>query len=139
MNAKKLVIGGLVGGIALFLLGWLIYGMLLMDFMNQQHGLPAPIGVNRQEPLLLYVLFGNLVGGVFIAYIFLKTNTTTLAGGIFLGAVMGLLISASMDTLMYGLTHLLSRKGVLIDVAASTVLWGLGGAVVGFVLSKVKD
>jgi hypothetical protein len=139
MSTKKLVIGGIVGGVAMFLLGWLIYGKLLMDFMTQQHGMPAPIGVYRAEPLMLYIVLGNIIGGFFIAYIFLKTNTTTLFSGLFLGGVMGLLIAASMDTLMYGLTHLMSRKGIVIDVAAACVLWALSGAVVGFIFSKVKN
>jgi len=139
MSTKKLVIGGVVGGVALFLLGWLIYGMLLMNFLMEEHGLPEPTGVNRAEPLLLYVFLGNLIAGFFIAYIFLKTNTATFFGGLFLGGVMGLLIAASMDTLNFGLTHLMSRKGVIIDAAAACVLWSLGGAVVAFTLGKVKN
>ncbi len=40
--------GGIVGGILFFLLGWLIYGMLLMDFMNNHTG--AAGNVSRSEP-----------------------------------------------------------------------------------------
>lgn len=32
MDAKKIFMAGLVAGIAAFFLGWIIYGMLLMDF-----------------------------------------------------------------------------------------------------------
>jgi hypothetical protein len=32
MNVKNFIIGGIVGGIVNFLLGWIIYGMLLKDF-----------------------------------------------------------------------------------------------------------
>ena len=35
MKITKIVIGGIVGGISFFFLGWLIYGVLLMDFMSE--------------------------------------------------------------------------------------------------------
>jgi hypothetical protein len=34
MNTNKFLIGGIIGGIAYFLIGWLVWGMLLMNFMN---------------------------------------------------------------------------------------------------------
>jgi len=34
MNTRKFLIAGISGGIVYFLLGWLIYGMLLNDYMR---------------------------------------------------------------------------------------------------------
>ena len=34
MNYKKIIIGGIAGGIAYFFLGWLVYGILLANFME---------------------------------------------------------------------------------------------------------
>ncbi len=32
METNKILLGGLAGGVAFFLLGWVIYGILLMDY-----------------------------------------------------------------------------------------------------------
>jgi hypothetical protein len=45
MNIKKVAIGGLAGGIVSFLLGWLIYGMLLVDYMTNNYSQ----AINRAE------------------------------------------------------------------------------------------
>lgn len=138
MNLKKLFIGGIVGGIVFFLLGWLIYGVCLMEFMSTHTALPAPTGVNRPMPLFPYLLLGNILSGFLFAYIFLKANVNSFVGGLSFAAVVGLLISSSYDSIMYSTTYLVSRTGVLADVAGFTVMCAVSGAVIGFIFSKVK-
>ncbi|UEG49572.1 hypothetical protein LK994_13100 [Ferruginibacter lapsinanis] len=138
MNFKKLFIGGIVGGVVFFLLGWLIYGIMLMDFMSSHTALPAPIGVSRPMPMFPYLILGNILSGFLLAYIFLKANVNSLMGGLTLAAVVGLLISSSYDSIMYATTYLASRTAVLADVVAFTVMCAVSGAVIGFTFSKVK-
>ena len=76
MDIKKWVIGGITGGILYFLLGWLIYGMLLMDFMNNHSGSAG--NVSRTEPDMLYLAIGNLAMGFMLAYVFVKGNISSL-------------------------------------------------------------
>lgn len=136
MDIKKFVIGGITGGILFFLLGWLIYGNLLMDYMKDHHG--TATGVDRAEPDMMYLAIGNLLSGFLMAYILIKANITSLAGGLITGAVVGLLMSASYDCIMYGTTHIVSRKMMMADVLASTALAAIVGAVVGMVLGKLN-
>jgi hypothetical protein len=131
MNTNKFLIGGIIGGIAYFLLGWLIYGMLLMESMK------SPIaGVDRapEEMVLWALILGNLLTGFLLSYIFSKSGVASIAAGITTGAVTGLLMSSSYDFVMYGVTNLFGTgfKLLLMDVAVFTVISGIVGAVIGW-------
>lgn len=136
MDLKKLFMGGIVGGILFFLLGWLIYGMLLMDFMNNHTG--AAGNVSRTEPDFLYLAIGNLAMGFLLAYIFVKSNVSSMAGGFITGAVIGLLIAVGYDCMIYATTTVISKTAMAADVAASTVMTAVVGAVVAMVMGMGK-
>ena len=135
MDIKKLFIGGIIGGILFFFLGWLIYGNLLMNFMKDHPG--TALNVDRKEMDFMYLIIGNLISGFLLAYIFVKANINSLASGLITGAVIGLLMAAAYDCTMYGVTNIMSKKGMMADVLASGVLGAVVGAVVGFVNSKL--
>lgn len=136
MDIKKLLIGGIVGGILFFLLGWLIYGMLLMDFMKTHVG--AAGDVSRIEMDYLYLIIGNLAMGFLLAYIFLKGNVSSMAGGLVTGGIIGALVSVGVDCTMYGTTNIISKTAMAADVAAMTVMCAIVGAVVGMVMGMGK-
>ncbi|MES2431968.1 MAG: hypothetical protein V4556_13625 [Bacteroidota bacterium] len=138
MSTKKLLIGGIVGGIAFFFLGWFIYGNLLMDFMSKNHSLPEPMGVNRPMPLWLYLIIGNLLAGFLIAYIFIKANISTVGSGITVAGTVALLMTGSFDFMMYSLTTLMNLKAVIVDVAASVVMVGIVGGIIGAIYNKMQ-
>ena len=57
---------------------WLadLYGMLLVDFMKNH---PVVSGYNKAEPDMMYLVIGNLLSGLLMAYIFVKAGVNTLA------------------------------------------------------------
>jgi hypothetical protein len=138
MNISKLVIGGITGGVAFFLLGWLIYGNLLMNFMASHPG--TATGFNRSENDMdfLYLIIGNLAMGFLLAFIFIKGNVSGMAGGLATGFVVGLLMSVGIDCVTYGTTHILSKTGMAADVAAATAMWAIAGALVGLIMGMGK-
>ena len=138
MDIKKLFIGGITGGILFYLLGWLIYGILLMDFMQAHPGTATGVDRPTADIRMMYLIIGNLLSGFLLAYIFMKGNINSLAGGVVTGAVIGLLLSSSMDTINYGLTNIASKKMMMADVAAATVMSAIVGAIVGLVMGKLN-
>lgn len=136
MDLKKLFMGGIVGGILFFLLGWLIYGMLLMDFMNNHTG--AAGNVSRSEPDFLYLAIGNLAMGFVLAYIFVKGNVNSMANGFITGGIVGLLIAVGYDCMIYATTTVISKTAMAADVAVSTVMTAVAGAVVAMVMGMGK-
>lgn len=135
MDLKKLFMGGIVAGILFFLLGWLIYGKLLMDFMNNHTGTSGNI---MREPDMLYLAIGNLAMGFFVAYVFVKSNVSSMAGGFMTGAVLGLLVSVAYDCMIYATTTTMSKTAMAADVAATTVMAAVVGAVTAMVMGMGK-
>jgi hypothetical protein len=136
MNIKKLFIGGITGGVLFFLLGWVIYGMLLTNFMSTHTGVAGNIA--RPEPDFLYLIIGNLAMGFLMAYIFIKANINSLGSGFVTGGAIGLLMAVGYDCMVYATTTVMSKTGMAADVAAATVMSAITGAVVGAVLGMGK-
>ncbi len=136
MDIKKWVIGGITAGILLFLLGWLIYGMLLMNFMNNHTG--AAGNVMKQEPEMLYLVIGNLAAGFMLAYILMKANVTTMAGGFITAGIVNLLMAVSVDCMIYATTTTISKTAMAADVAASTVMFAIVGGITAMVMNMGK-
>lgn len=139
MNITKLFTGGIVGGIVFFLLGYLFYGLLFADFMASAAAVqPKASGVMRSMEKLnwLGLILGNLFAGFLIAYVLLKSNVTTLAGGLVTGAIVGFLMSSSVDLTSYGVTYINRIKGVMADVAIFTAMSAISGAIVGLVVGR---
>ncbi len=137
MNIKKLLMGGIAGGLLYFLLGWLIYGILLMNFMNTHTGTAGNIA--RPEAEFLYLIIGNLAMGFLMAYIFIKANINSLGNGLVTGGAIGLLMGVGYDSVMYATTTVTSKTGMAVDVASFTVMSAIVGAVVGAIIGMGKN
>ena len=139
MNMKKFIIGGVAGGILYFLLGWLVYGVLLLDYMNHHTGNLGHATERREMMEMTYFSFyiiGNLLQGFLLAYIFAKSNINTMMAGLITGAIVGLLLSSAFDCVMYATTLVLSKRGMLADVIAFTAISAVVGAVLGMISNK---
>ncbi|HMR43038.1 MAG TPA: hypothetical protein PKC40_04355 [Saprospiraceae bacterium] len=134
MNSKVLV-AGIIGGIVAFLLGWLVYGILLMDFMAGQAG--SATGVSKEMPDMLPLVLGNLFWGLAYAYIFgTWANIKTFSGGAMGGAIVGGLFAAAFDLIMLGTTNIMTPTGAIVDVIASIVMSAVVGGVIGWWLGR---
>jgi hypothetical protein len=134
MNTKNVLIGGLSGGVAFFLLGWLIYGILLMDYMTSIS--PNIPGLNRSDSeFQLGILFlSNLLSGLLLAFVFDLGKISGWMAGLKTGAIVGFLISAAIDSSLYSMTFMVSRRGMMVDVIASTLIWAIVGALVALAM-----
>ena len=133
MNTKNFLIGGIVGGVAYFLLGWLIYGNLLMNFFREHPG--AATNVERPEDQMVWwaLILGNVLFGFVLSYIFAKSGVATLANGLITGGIVGFLICSAMQLTMYGTTYINSKQAMAADIAAFTVMSAIVGAIIGAV------
>jgi hypothetical protein len=133
MNSKNYFLAGILGGIVYFLLGWLVYGMLLMNYMEENAGLA--LGVNRVVMLFWSIGLGSLLYGFFLSYIFSCVGQVkTAAAGAKSGAWVGFLVAGAIDFIMYGSTNISTLNAVAVDILAATVLASITGAVVAWVL-----
>ena len=134
MGNNKILLAGVFGGVTLFILGFLIYGMLLMQFMADNAGAP---GVNKtaEEMSFPWLIISNLAAGFLLAVIYGKyANINTAMAGAQAGALIGFLMALSVDAAMYASTYLYNMKGMITDIVVWTVMCSITSAVVAATL-----
>ena len=137
MSSKKFLAGGIAGGIAYFLLGYLVFGVLLMDFMKTHSNSTA--GVYRTEGDMIWwsMVVGNLAYGFLLSYVIGKTGTASVGGGFKTGLIVTLLVSIASNCITYALANLVDTTGMVVDIVTTAILGGVLGAIIGWVQSKV--
>jgi hypothetical protein len=128
MNTKKLLIGGIVGGIVYLLLGWLAYGKFLMDYFTAH----SPKDFYRAQPMFVYLIIGNLLTGFLLSYVFVKGKINSLSAGLFAGGVIGFLMASATDSIVYATAaSTMGRTGIAVDVITFTIISAITGAIIG--------
>jgi len=137
MNTNKILLGGIVGGVVFFFLGWLIYGMLLADFMEAHSNSCA---MRPMEDFIWWAMIAsNLASAILLSIVFSWSNITGFAGGLKTGAIIGLLIGLSIDLSFYSMsTTFADMSALVIDILAYTVMTGIAGGVIGWVMTMGK-
>jgi sensor histidine kinase YesM len=135
MNTKNFLIGGIVGGVLYFLLGYLFYGVLLNQYFKDHAG--TATGVDRAMDQFQWwaLILGNVLSGFLLSYVFAKSGVASLASGLIVGGILGFLMSCSYDLIMYATTNLTSKHNMLADVGTFTVMSAITGAIIGAVMS----
>lgn len=135
MDTKKFLFGTLAGGIAFFLLGYLFYGIALMNFYSAHAGSATGVAKSMEEMGWGPLILGNLASGALLTYIFLKwAKITTFGGGASGGAVIGFLMALGYDMVSYGTTNIMDLTAAATDVVVAAVMTAIAGGIVGAVL-----
>jgi hypothetical protein len=133
MNTKSFLTGTFVGGITLFILGFLFYVVIFSSFMESQMG--TATGVQKETMEWWPLILGNLAGAALLTYIFLKwAGISTFLTGLKAGALLGFLIALSWDMIMYDTSNLMTLAGAFADVLIYSLMYGIAGGVIGLVL-----
>jgi hypothetical protein len=129
MITKKVLIGSIVGGIAFFLLGWMIYGILMKDFYSANFGQE---GMRKESEMILWAIgVSNIVFAMLISLIFSWSNISSLLSGAKVGAIVGFLTAIAIDFNFYAMTTLFKNWSALfVDVLLSTLTSAIVGAVI---------
>ena len=126
-----MLIGGVIGGIVYFLLGWLVFGILLSDSMEGNCMRP------HDGILPLWIFIGNVFTGLMLSYVFTRMGINSLSSGATAGAIIGALTAIGMDCLMYGTTTMITEPThILIDALITAVMWGIAGGAIGWWLGR---
>jgi hypothetical protein len=134
MDTKKFLMGTVVGGVAYFILGFLIYGMALASTMEAYSNMAC---MRPMEEMVWWAMVaGNLTYGALLTYVFLKAgNVNSFGSGAQTGMMVTFLVSISVDLMTFALsTTMNSVMGIVIDVIAATVMGAIVGGIVGVVL-----
>lgn len=129
MNINRLVIGTVVGGVAMFILDFVFWGLLFADFFASNAG--SATGVLRETQVIWAMGLGTLCYAALIALaIETRPGTPSIADGLKIGAVVGLLMWGSVDLIYYGIGNLWNLTAHMTDVALEGVRAAIGGIVI---------
>jgi hypothetical protein len=129
---KRMLFAAVAGGITFFLLGGLIYAVILGDFYKANLG--SATGVMRELPIFWAMVVSQLGLSAVVTYVFLHANVATAAGGLRTGAVLGLLLGIAISFDLYSVTNWSNITVAFVEPFVSTVRTALAGAVIGRVL-----
>lgn len=133
MDTKKFLTGTLVGGITFFIMGFLIYVLLLEGFFMANGG--GATDVVKTDIEWWALILGNLASAALLTYIFLRwAHISTFISGMKAGAVLGFLVTCSFDLIMYGTSNLMNLTGTIVDIVVWTIATAIVGGVIGAVL-----
>ena len=125
----KVLRGTVFGGIFYFLLGWLVYGIIFMDYFTAHINQCA----NNADGSMIWwaIIASNLAAALLLTLILTWSNTVTVIGGLIKGAIFGGLVTAFIDLSFWSMT---SMYDSLVTVAAETLLSAVVFALVGMVI-----
>ena len=135
MNLRQITIGTLVGAVALFVVGFLIYGMLggaEMIYDGSGAGLKGDynLGIialtDLITALLLSIIYSHWAG--------IKTFMTGLKNGAWIGAILGLIVMLDY----FSATNLVTMNGVLFYAATHAARTAIAGGLIGWAMGRFE-
>ena len=81
MSNNKILLAGLVGAVVAFILGFIVYGNLLMDFFIENSGSASGVMRGDDEMQWIPMILGHVTWGMLFAIIFGRwANISTMRG-----------------------------------------------------------
>nr|WP_321353704.1 hypothetical protein [uncultured Draconibacterium sp.] len=133
----KILRGTIFGGIAFFFLGWLFWGILLMDFSANNYN---PDFYLKDNEMIWWALILSNLTYALLQTLFLKWGKAKKwIDGLKIGILFGGLYALSTDLSIYSMTNiLLNVWAIIVDTLAYVVITGLMGIVIVLTWGKSK-
>lgn len=135
----RILAAAVAGGITQFILGFLIYGLLLEERVMKPNIIVYP-GLMKEMPEWAPLILANLITGLLFAYILDNwAQIRTFGAGAKAGAIIAFLQSLSFQLLFMAFMNL--HKNYIpsvADIIGATVMGAVTGGVIGLVLGMMS-
>lgn len=131
MKTKTLLLGSLVGGIAFFFLGWLLYGILLEPIMSAN----CNTSLNRpmEEMVWWALIASNVLWGLMVTLVLHWSQAKGFVASAMSAAYVGAILALAFDLSTYSMTTVYSNLTVILaDVFTNTIMFALVGGILSF-------
>ena len=130
MGVQRFLTATVVGGVVLFGVGFLVYGLALAN------AYPVTV-IDREAPLRLWILLADFVWAALLSLIISRwPGGSTPGGGFKVAAIFGFLTSIAYGLGFYALTTLPISVMSFIDPFVDAIGFGIGGAAIGWSLGR---
>ncbi len=139
MFSKSNLLATLAAGIFFFLGGYLLWGILTVDFFAGHAG--SATGVMKDTPDLIYIAVGCLLQAFFMSLIYGKwaRGIHSAKEGFQFGALVGAFTGFGIGILMYGVTNLSDMTAVFAEGVLEVIFTGIGGAIIALVYKSTSS
>ena len=134
MTTQRFAIGTLVGGLVLFFLGYLIFGVVFADFFAANTG--TATGVPKDPIDFVSLAIGQLAWGAALTLILGWASVTSVGQAARTSASVGLLFFFGVDLTMFATTNTSTLQAAVVDPILAAVLFGVAGAAIAAVARK---
>ncbi|MFM7839254.1 MAG: DUF2177 family protein [Chitinophagaceae bacterium] len=138
MNTNKLIIGGLLGTVAYFIVNMVVW----LTFYNNILTTHTLSGIMKsdEEANLPVLIVATLAYGFLLSYVITSKSGMNLSKGFVTGTVIGLLVNATFDLTFYASSKIFKGyKIVLLDIVLYAFVSGIAGAVIGWQAHRSKS
>ncbi len=132
----KVIIAGIIAGVVSFLLGWVLWGMLLMDYYEAN--MIVYEGMEKDPMNMLGMVVSQLSGGLLIAYIIGNAaGAMNWKRGATIGLYVGFFMTLMMTMYFFAFFNWYANNTILVvDLLLNTAFTALLGAIVGWYLGR---
>jgi hypothetical protein len=135
MDFKRLLVGTIAGGVALYATGYLIFIVIFGDFYSANAG--SATGVDRSIQIQWAEALASLAYAALITFAMgNRPDVLSVLGGARIGAIVGFLLWLTADFVFYGATNIANLTRTIIDPLLEFIHGGIGGAVIAAVLGR---
>jgi hypothetical protein len=128
MDAKRFAMGTVVGGIVLFVLGYVLFLTLFVGFIEAHAG--SATGLPKDPPVWWALILGHFFLAGLLTLALAWSGASSLADGLKTGALVGLLIWGGADLIFYAIYNISDLTGSFTDVVLEVVRFGITGLVI---------
>ncbi len=132
MDAKRLAIGTVVGGIAMFGATYLIWNIAFDYYVVAIEA----AGVAREPQLLWVAALSNVPFAAFVTLAIERGGSSTIGGGVKIGAMVGFLVWGGVALVHYADMTIFDLTATILDPLLAGVEFGIGGGVIAAVLGR---
>ncbi len=137
MDGKRLLTGVVVGGIAMFGLGWLVFDLAFGSFYDANSNLPA--SAVRDTPILWAGVAGSVALAVLVTFAITWAGATSFGSGFKVAAIVGFLVWLGVDLLRYSGIDDLNLTVTILDPFLEIVRTGLVGGILAVTLNRGSE
>ncbi|MEM9001031.1 MAG: hypothetical protein AAGB24_12275 [Bacteroidota bacterium] len=131
MFSKSNLLATLAATIAMFLLGWLIWGFATVDFF-EGHTLT---NIMKEPPEMVLIFVSNLIGAFVLSAVYGKWSHGHhgIGQGFEFGVAIGAFLGISVGLMWYATANLFDFTGYAVEAIIEVAYYGIVGVVISLV------
>lgn len=124
---QKAIIASIIGAIAFFILAWLVFGTLMIDFYLS-NVVPYE-GLVKDPPVIWSLFLHGLSIATLLSFIFYKMNIKNFVQGFLLALWVGFLITLYFYSFLYASLNLYTVKRIVVDLFVNSFFIAIIGGI----------